>query len=135
SGSEIAACVRAETLDRPLVVGSVIERREVGLDPRLAQALAGAGGKLGDGGRLDSEQGSRLARLQALDLRVPEDLLPPGRKTAEGSVRDPAVEGGLGGALRAIRILDVVGFIESDVDTRSTPAGSGIADRGEEVRA
>ncbi len=133
--SEVAARVGAEAVDRPPAGRSVVDAAQVGLDPRFAQPLARAKGELCDGRRLEAQQGSDLRRLHALDLGVPEHLLPAGRKAPERLRRDAAVER-VRRRLRARRgVLHRLELIGRRLATGSAPRGRGVADAREEIGA
>ncbi len=130
-----AASIGAEAFDDPLAGGSVVQARQVSGDPCLAQALASARRELGDRHGLHSQQGCDRRRLHLLDLGVPEHLLPPGRQTPERTMRQSAIERLLGGLLRGIGIGDGVEILDRGVVLGAAPAGRGVADAGEQVRA
>ena len=80
--AQLAARVPAEAVDRPPALG-LVGVAQVRLDPRLPQPFAGTVGQGGRRVRAHADQRGDLLRLHALDLGVPEHLLPAGRQGAE----------------------------------------------------
>src|SRR4029453_15928754 len=99
AAAEPAALPTAEAIDRPPALGLVVGAAEVRLDPRLSEPLAGTVGQRGRRIGAHADEGGDLLRLHALDLRVPEHLLPARGQRPEGLRRRRPVERVEGGGL------------------------------------
>ena len=105
------------------------------LDPRLAQPLACAERELGDRGRVHAEQRRHRGRLQLLDLGVPEHLLPACGQAAIRLRGEAAIERLVGGVRLGIRVGDRLDLVDRHLAVAAPPAGRGVTDAREEVRA
>ncbi len=125
----------AESLDRPPAIGRLAVIRDVGLQPRLPQALARSIREGGDAIGCDPEDGRDLVRVHSLHFRVPEDRLPSFGKAAEGTHGEGAVEGERHRVLRNGVVLQRVKVIDLHIGVVPAPPARNVADRRVQVGA
>jgi hypothetical protein len=131
--AEASARARRKVFDGPRALRLEIGRGEVGADPRLPQALAGAVAQGGRGLGAHAQDRGELGRLHAFDLAVPQRLLPPRWQRAERLGRQRPVECDQRVVLLHRQGLEFLGAEGDGILAGSPPRGGDVAHRGEQV--